>query len=311
MCLIYRKYLWPKSLYMYFKVENAKLFLEKHSLKFSDPTKFNDPFETAIDYQKSLYTTSFRKYCERLEKPTPKDVINCDDSLFSFLSGIGVCCFTESDTDILMWAYYGENHRGVCFEFDPKEDVYFFNGLQKVEYKPKFETIKECSGDLFFDDIIYSKAKCWKHEKEWRVAKEKMADKIWPINPRAIKSVIFGCNMTDYRNIGDTQLQNYLDIIELLKRPEYKDVTIKQVQKDPFEYKLHSEEVPFLTYIEQKGKVVIISLKNQDINIEDKDGHIIYRALMCKWEVLNIPLQKGYYSLYNSAGSLIKLKVLV
>ena len=303
----------PKEIYRYFTVDGAKWFLSNHSLKLTDPTKFNDPFETAIDYNKSLSVAGFRKLRSSYEKLTPADVLQLNNDLFKELSSYGVICFTESATDILMWAYYGEYHRGVCFEFVPTEDPYFFKELRKVDYKENLGVINKIGEKLLVNDVIYSKAKCWQHEKEWRVLKVNKADKIWPINPKAIKSVIFGCNMADYRNVGDCQLQNYLEIIELLKRPEYAHIEIKQIQMDPFEYKLHCNKVPFFAY-ETQGKVVIISFENQKVCIDngEKEGDLVifYESIMCKWEKLEIPLAKGIYRLHNEIDPCIQLKVL-
>lgn len=312
MCRLSCSYCLPKEIYRYFTVDGAKWFLSNHSLKLTDPTKFNDPFETAIDYNKSLYATGFRKLCGYCEEPTPADVLHLNNDLFDELSSCGVVCFTESATDILMWAYYGEYHRGVCFEFVPTEDSYFFKELQKVDYKDNLGVINKIGGELLVNDVIYSKAKCWKHEKEWRVLKKNMADKIWPINPKAIKSIILGCNMSDYRNIGDSQLQNYLEIIEQLKRPEYAHIEIKQIQMDPFEYKLHCNKVPFFVY-EMQNKVVIISFDNQKVCIDNggkEDLVIFYEAIMCKWEKLEIPLSEGIYRLHNFEDPFIQLRIL-
>lgn len=49
----------PDKLFMYFRKENFKKFLTNHSLKFSDLTKVNDPFELKIDFKKSMIDTGF------------------------------------------------------------------------------------------------------------------------------------------------------------------------------------------------------------------------------------------------------------
>lgn len=322
MCRLSCLYCLPKEIYRYFTVDGAKWFLSNHSLKLTDPTMFNDPFETAIDYQKSLYTTGFKKLCGYCEEPTPADVLHLNNVLFKELSSYGVVCFSESAIDILMWAYYGESHKGVCIEFEPPKDICFFKDLYRLKYKNGFESIKKGDGeDWDYMDIITAKAECWAHEKEWRVVKNKKDcsflkdDKdmfLWTINPQAIKSVIFGCNMTDYRNVGDTQLQNYLEIIKQLKRPEYAHIEIKQIQMDPFEYKLHCNKVPFFVY-EMQSKVVIISFDNQKVCIDNggkEDLVIFYEAIMCKWEKLEIPLSEGIYRLHNFEDPFIQLRIL-
>ena len=36
---------------------------------------------------------------------------------------VGIECFTQSPTDVLMWSYYGQDHKGVCIEFEIEEGV--------------------------------------------------------------------------------------------------------------------------------------------------------------------------------------------
>jgi hypothetical protein len=309
----------PKEIYRYFTIDGAKWFLSNHSLKLTDPTKFNDPFEIKIDYKKSLITTGFRKPWEYCEDPMEADVLDLDNQLFETLSSYRVACFSQNDRDILMWAYYGEGHSGICFEFEPQKDLNFFNGMRKINYKANLESIKNYKGELFFEDVIWSKAKCWEHEHEWRVVKEPNEWRVfegekgiilWPINAQAITSVIFGCKMTDYRDVNDEKLKDYLEILELLKRSEYAHIKIKQVQMDSKEYKLQCAEVPFFVYEEQDGKITIVSLKDQEINIRDANKNVIYRAIMCKWEKFEIRLSKGIYLLYNEKDPSIQLKIL-
>ncbi len=319
MCRLSCSYCLPKEIYRYFTVDGAKWFLSNHSLKLTDPTKFNDPFETKIDYEKSLITTGFRKPWEYYEKSIDLDVLHLDNQLFETLSSYRVVCFSQSDSDILMWAYYGEGHSGICFEFEPQKDLNFFSGMRKINYKENLENIKSYRGELFFDDVIWSKAKCWEHEHEWRVVKEQKDWSVfkeengillWPINPQAIISVIFGCKMTDYRDVKDEKLKDYLEILELLKRPEYAHIKIKQIQMDSKEYKLQCAEVPFFTYEKQDGKIIIVSLKDQEVNVVDEHRNVIYKAMMCQWEKFEFRLSKGIYLLYNEEDTGIQLKIL-
>lgn len=80
----------------------------------------------------------------------------------------GVLCLCESFKEILMWSYYGGDHKGFCIEYDiseewQKKDIAF----KKVKYSdeiPKLD-VNEYSN---FDELYIAKADCWKHEKEWR-----------------------------------------------------------------------------------------------------------------------------------------------
>ena len=47
---------------------------------------------------------------------------------------MGVTCFTEDCTNLLMWSHYAENHTGFCLEFDASNE--FFSNVRKVDYIP-------------------------------------------------------------------------------------------------------------------------------------------------------------------------------
>ena len=314
MCCFYCYLFRTNKVYRFTSVNSAKYFLKNHSLKLTDPTKFNDPFETKIDYQKSLYTTKFREG-RGLERATDFQIVKLDNQLFEKLSSFGVVCFSKTVNNILMWAYYAEDHRGICFEFDINKDPYFFSDLHIVEYKNQFGTINVKDEKWDYIDILASKAECWRHEAEMRVVKEgadKIPDRLWTINPKAIKSIIFGCNLADYRDVNDNRLQDYKDIIELLKQPEYSHLEKKQMQLDLSEYKLHCKKVPFFVYEKNDGGVVVISFDEQQVFIEEileYSENVIYSAPMCKREELNIKLKDGYYFVSNGGIDKIKLYI--
>lgn len=288
----------PDKLFMYFRKENFKKFLTNHSLKFSDLTKVNDPFELKIDFKKSMIDTGFRDTYNS-ESLNDKDIELLQDGQTDNLKHYGVACFTETDTNVLMWAYYGEGQQGVCVEFDTSEDKLFFKETYKVQYKGHFESIKKVVDSFDYIDVLTTKSLDWKHEREWRVIKLNYANQLLPINPRAIKSIILGANLMDYRGINEELSKTYTQIFDLLKRPEYSHVMIKQIQIDQTEYKIHSNEVPFIVYSAGEN-IVIISLKEQCAEIKDvMTDELIYSANMFKWEKLTIPKPRNAYLLYD------------
>lgn len=289
----------PNRLFMYFRVENAKLFLANHNIKFTNLTLANDPFELAIDYRQSMYDTNYKAYDGKDEEPADEDIIKLRSEVIPKLSNHGVACFTETDTNVLMWAYYAGSQKGICFEFDTNEDPIFFQELHKVQYKNHFESIKEKGGMLDCLDIFTTKSIEWQHEREWRVIKDNKAGLLFPINPKSIKSVIFGYGYMDYRNVDKQTLQTYKDIITLLQRPEYRHIQLKQIQRDMKQYKLEAKEVPFLLF-EEDNQIVVVSFLNQRAVIEDINHHIVYTADMIKWEYLYITLPIGDYYVHNS-----------
>ena len=147
-------------------------------------------------------------------------------------------------------------------------------------------------------DIFTTKSIEWQHEREWRVIKENKAGQLFPVNPKAIKSVIFGYGYMDYRNVSEQTVQTNKDVLSLLQRPEYSHIRLKQIQRGWREYRLEAKEVPFLLF-EEGNQTVVVSFSNQRVIIEDINKTTVYTADMIKWEYLYITLPVGTYNLHN------------
>lgn len=114
------------------------------------------------------------------------DIIDYYQQLFDF-SDYGITCLSANSIDYLpMWAYYTNNHKGFCVEYEViKKDC-----IHEVLYEP--ERIKVASlifqcrdaikkaiilgrreqaefySTLFLQNL-FIKAKSWEHEKEYRI----------------------------------------------------------------------------------------------------------------------------------------------
>ena len=105
---------------------------------------------------------------------------------------IRLSCFSERNDSLLMWAYYANNYRGYCVEFDMSLDETLKNNLHKVQYSRCYEN------HFGTFDNYFIKAESWQHEQEWRIAIE-TEDEFLPtsavkalyIGPRAIKEEYF------------------------------------------------------------------------------------------------------------------------
>lgn len=99
------------------------------------------------------------------------------------LNDYGVTCLSSNSIDYLpMWAYYTNNHKGFCVEYE----VIKKNCIHEVLYEPErikvASLIIECikaiksgqkeKADLYakiFLQNLFIKAKSWEHEKEYRI----------------------------------------------------------------------------------------------------------------------------------------------
>jgi len=104
---------------------------------------------------------------------------------------IGVLSLTTDPLNLIMWAHYGGNSKGVCLEFERTPD----NELGSARTLP-VKYLKARPEILFQDrnrkkvEIVTSKFEGWEYEQEWRNWQE-TGEKLYPF-PGKLIGVIFG-----------------------------------------------------------------------------------------------------------------------
>ncbi len=197
-----------------------KIFID-HTLWFNHPNNFNDPFDcwAHIDELKTedLIKISAVKSFLLENKLNINSLPSFDKEKFkkvvdSVLNMVGICCFAKKNDNILMWSHYSDFHKGLCIEFDTKEDSNLFHVVVPVNYVEKIPLYNHSSDrDKIIEKLIQSKAKDWEYEEEIRVLKtgleiEKNEGQNFKFNPKSLKKVIFGCKATNdtidqYKNL--------------------------------------------------------------------------------------------------------------
>ena len=125
------------------------------------------------------------------------------------LGNEGVLSLSATWQSGLMWSHYADEHRGICIEYDTRDQEH--PRLQKIDYKGK-RAIK--TSDLYrwkvrendaakgrvFKTYFYTKSGEWRYEKEWRDRREKSGVTEVPFRTTAI---LFGyrCNSTVIKSI--------------------------------------------------------------------------------------------------------------
>lgn len=153
------------------------LSLKRNEIWFAQKDLLNDPYEykgMLLDRNK-MHNAGYSN-----------DIIDYYQQLFDF-SDYGITCLSANSIDYLpMWAYYTNNHKGFCVEYNViKKDC-----IHEVLYEPERikvaslifqgrEAIKKAitSGHReqaeFYSTIflqnLFIKAKSWEHEKEYRI----------------------------------------------------------------------------------------------------------------------------------------------
>jgi hypothetical protein len=163
---------------------------------FANPASFNDPFDcrptfvmdgTADDVRKYFAGVYKRQapYLDRASRRSevrkqfkvpsrapnsPEALQRFSDFYYENISGkVGLLCLTEKPDDILMWSHYGSSHAGVCLGF--RNDGEAFAVAQPVHYcdtRPAVNPVKQAPEQML-DLALYTKAKHWEYEAEWRI----------------------------------------------------------------------------------------------------------------------------------------------
>lgn len=212
------------SIFKYTKYR--KEFFENFLLRLSRFGEFNDPFEMVPgSFGFSLSedeAAEFFAHSSRLSDPD-YHLDNYVNVMAGVRASLGVICFTSREDNLLMWAHYGENHEGICIEFDAGVD--FFTGkyldalegafiqrtvkdhykntgeLKEVKYskvRPLFIDPSEIEYDT---DSWLTKSEAWAYEQEYRIllpidfAVRQQDMLFYEVDKKSIKSVILGCQI--------------------------------------------------------------------------------------------------------------------
>ena len=223
------------SLYRYRPINSNEIdALEKGYLWFHAADDFNDPFEGTIKLKEVEQDTTMEIALQistrrNNEKPEltervfeiPNLLAQSNDyykRIFqSMLSHTKVCCFSKSKTNELMWAHYADKHKGMVLEYNISFDLKTFSFALPVIYHEKLPEINfMAQQDKSILSVLENKSERWSYEQEVRIINDNPRgtnNKI-PIDPNALRSVIFGCKMSEeHKRKIKTALQKYPHII--------------------------------------------------------------------------------------------------
>lgn len=225
----------PRSLYKYRPFDEFTLeIIANKKIFFPKPDLFNDPYDCKIKIDNSL---SLQNYIDLVTEEghelgkhdleiesmvsrirsvglVPDDFIkNVEDGLnwiHSLCENVGVLSLSEDPKNILMWAHYADDHKGMCIEFrrDYSNILGQPEATKKVVYASNYPKIKimdfKKKKPKVIERILRTKSKDWCYEKEWRVIMGN-GNELHPI-PGEITAIIFGVKAP----------QRHIDIIRKL-----------------------------------------------------------------------------------------------
>lgn len=238
-------------IYKYCTVETAKQIITSKKLKFTNPDNFNDPFDCDTDTVNFDFTGEKHpivKYeiDQMVEKKMAGDffpdefvreTLNKPELLSELyktsnqnkVKASSISCFSLKPDIIQMWAYYGQQHEGICLGFDLACDN-IFNGMQdeelsifEVNYKNYLEEKFNYADDpeAGIKIILSTKDISWSHEEEIRILLLKQ-EGFYEFNSSFLKTIHFGCRVDDFTRDGfiyasKKQLGFNLEYFKLIK----------------------------------------------------------------------------------------------
>lgn len=109
----------------------------------------------------------------------------------------GICCFSSSDLNPLLWRHYGDQHHGICVGYDlnrtPKPNLHkvTYGGNRIIHTSLILKAIVEGRNDYREEldkNVLLRKALPWSYEEELRLlSKRGIQD-----SPLALKDITFG-----------------------------------------------------------------------------------------------------------------------
>lgn len=207
-----------RIIYKYSSFDVAvKNILAEQTLKFVNPSTFNDPFDCnehiiKIDIDEDFIPQIIRESYPKITKEFERTILNrlklpetWAESFTTRKEEYKVSCFSKKRDNVLMWSHYAEKHKGICigFDFPYKVDEKFI--LSNVKY---LNQITPVCGKVAFEKVMLywltTKSSVWQYEDEVRaLLQDKGDEKIISFDKKYIKEVIFGCNVSDQK-VGDT-----------------------------------------------------------------------------------------------------------
>jgi hypothetical protein len=222
--------------YQPFVVTHLAEVVADNILHFSDPRRFNDPWDcrpwfnaanlddpVTLDHHIQWYKDITRRQrrdiseaqieatAQRLRSDIPHFRSKIAQVSHSMANGIGdryrvYCLSARSDCE-LMWAHYAASHSGICLEFST-HNAEFATALQVVyaERYPSFDIT--ASGEEHSLLLLIAKSSSWQYEQEYRLVSLETANATLHgtlmsvegkvgIPSNALTSIIVGCLASD------------------------------------------------------------------------------------------------------------------
>lgn len=228
---------WDDILYKYKPFSGFGMRLAAYGeIYFASGDNLNDPFEGYFVPESKVFTMSdseLRRHAKEMVKlhdpnadPRAKPVLEemafkrsqlLRDDPFAHIQdmmtvqrrNLGILSLTRRPDSAAMWAYYAENHTGLCIglrtesigefqmELLQQKQLVSLYEASYVEEVPKMNVDSQKFSQSEFDEMartFYTKSPDWQHEKEVRLVYLGQAGHTFQLGPQAVAEVIVGDN---------------------------------------------------------------------------------------------------------------------
>jgi hypothetical protein len=186
-----------------FNKASMEIFVNR-KLWFARPDSLNDPFECQFDFENWVDELSLPPHIPNSER------IEIKKSASNVFNNLGVCSFSKTRNNLLMWSHYADEHKGFCIGFNEtilsKSDA----GIKAVDVKYQAETSQksvfksfEVDGDKVvvhldyeaMHSIVGRKYTHWKYERERRLIVA--SSNAYSFKPESVVSITLGLKMPE------------------------------------------------------------------------------------------------------------------
>lgn len=238
-----------KTIYKFFRI-NEYLYdtLISNQLYFSSIKQFNDPYDCHLSLPNIISFDEFKVYTETHFKDAntrnqllkaweikPEELSTAIIGIYrELLNYYGICCFSKTKENLLMWSHYSDSHRGLSMGFDYNKMTTQFPQYDEVTYSdtPFAFDIKNINDSIA--KTILRKSKNWEYEEEIRFLMER--SKNVGFNQDALTEINFGSKCSK---------RNIISIQYLISKLGYKNCKFYHSQIDESNYSIHFKEVNF------------------------------------------------------------------
>lgn len=181
------------------------LCLVNNEIYAPSAVELNDPCECFFDttYLCEVFAECAEDIANRRVPPGGQE--KWDNIVNDVKNNFGIISFSQSCDDELMWAYYSDEHRGFCIEYDIDKIIKHLSLDYDLKVNVCYQETPPEINNGYYSDIFDNqkiiqffhgtKSKSWKHENEIRLVLTQK--QLIPIPPDAVTGIYFGLRASD------------------------------------------------------------------------------------------------------------------